>query len=73
MSWWKRYRAWQLQSRMRYAVTELGLRAAILWLLAWVVAGSPPAAAGALVFGIFLVLGIFVYGWVYYPRVKAKS
>lgn len=72
MSWWDRYRAWQLESRARYIATELGLRVLIVVLAAWIFFGTHPGQA-PLLFGIGVVLGIVVLGRIYYPRSKAKS
>lgn len=71
MSWWKRYQAWQLESRARYVATQLGLSLLIVLLMAWVIFSTHPGQA-PLLFGIGTVLGILVYGWIYYPRAKAK-
>lgn len=72
MSSWQRYRAWQLESRARYVATVLGLNGPILLLMTWLVSGTHPGQA-PLLFAIVVVLGIPVYGWLWYPRVKAKS
>ena len=72
MGWWERYQAWQLESRARYVATSLGLSLLIVLGSAWVIGGTHPGKA-PLLFSIFLVLAILVYGWIYYPRAKAKS
>lgn len=71
-SWWDRYKAWQLESRARYVATALGLRVLIVLLYLWLFAGTLPGKA-PLVTAIFVVLGILVFGWLWYPRAKAKS
>lgn len=71
MSRWDRYQTWQLESRARYVATELGLRILIVVLAAWLFAGTHPGKAPLLV-TLFVVLGILIYGWVWYPRAKAK-
>jgi hypothetical protein len=84
MSWWDRYQAWQpesrwdqyqawqLESRGRYVATTVGLRAVIVLLGLWLYVGSS-ASNALLLTATFAVLGILFYGWLWYPRAKAKS
>lgn len=69
---WDRYKAWQLESRARYVATAVGLRALIVLLYVWLFTGSS-AARASLWTATFVVLGILVYGWLWYPRAKAKN
>jgi hypothetical protein len=84
MSWWDRYqawqpesswdrfKAWQLESRARYVATAVGLRTPIVLLYVWLFTGSSASRVSPGT-ATFVVLGILVYGWFWYPRAKAKS
>jgi hypothetical protein len=69
---WDRYKAWQIESRARYVATAVGLRALIVLLCLWLFIGSSTSKT-LLLTATFAVLGILVYGWLWYPRAKAKS
>jgi hypothetical protein len=84
MSWWDRYQAWQpesqwdryqarrLESRARYVATAVGPRALIVFFVFGVFSGYS-AGKALLLTAISAVLCTLVYGWVWYPRAKAKS
>jgi hypothetical protein len=83
MGWWERYQAWQpetswdkyqawrLESRTRFVATSLAVRAPVVFLLLWLVSGW--SAGEALLQTTGLAVLTLVFGWLWYPRAKAKQ
>lgn len=72
MSWWDRYKAWQLETRGRYLATAVPLRALFVFFFLWLFVGSS-AGEALLLTAIFAVVAILLWGFWYYPRAKAQG
>lgn len=68
----QRYHEWQLESRTNYVASALGVNLLIVILVGWLLAGTHPGKA-PLLFAAGVAVAILVYGWVHYPRAKAKA
>lgn len=68
---WDRYQTWRVESRTRYAVTTVGMRAPFVFALLFYTGSS--ASKALLVTAALAVLGILAFGWLWYPKSKVTA
>jgi hypothetical protein len=69
--WGDRLKAWASASRTGYVVTNVGIRAVVVFVFASAF-GEAPVGRSFGITALFILVAVPIYGWIWYPRAQRK-